>query len=217
MAFAKFTLQESLRLGQLSGLKDRTEAETREYQRLSVRKSRYKRQARLAVAPSAANTEQDWWEEGRVLLTPQEREAMIRQHEACLDRLHWMAHGHEVPPDDPDYVSPEDGLDLLLDSVRENGVTHLGYITKDEDIPSNWGTQRYWRDPDLLQKLYDENWQTTQYVRYGWLAALPDWKVVEFLTKKASWEWRQAADLVGYKLKVRKQREVPDDKTSNQN
>jgi hypothetical protein len=104
-------------------------------------------------------------------------------------------------------VSMETITDIKLDEellyivrgfVETNGVSHLGAITKN-DIAPDWCTRKYWNEPTLLQKLTSENPQTETYMLFGLHSALPDWRVVEFLTKKAGLSWKEAAQVVGYR------------------
>jgi hypothetical protein len=153
---------------------------------------------RKEKAASTARDEREWWNGNRETLKPEELAAMQAQHERVHDLLDWMELcGHEN--EGLDFVSVEEITADVVAFVKEHGVVHLGAITKNE-IPANWCTRKYWRDAALLEKLENENRQTAQYVLYGLLAAVPDWRVVQFLTEKAGWTWQKAADLVGYYL-----------------
>jgi hypothetical protein len=145
---------------------------------------------------ASQETEQAWWEHNRALLKPDELAAMQAQDEYVRDLMLSMQTVIDVKVSDPELIY------IIIGFVKEQGVTHLGAITKSE-IPANWPTRRYWADADLLNKLTGENPQTEQYVKYGLLSALPDWQVVEFLHKKAGWIWNDAADLVGYRTNQR--------------
>jgi hypothetical protein len=147
-------------------------------------------------AARTSETRKEWWDGNRATLAPETLEAMLVQHSRVLDQLYWMDHGHKVPVEDPDFVSVEEGVADLMGFLKDHGTVHLGAITKNE-IPADWPSRKFWQDPELLARLEDENQQTKQYVRYGLLAALQDWRVVEFLQKNG-WSWQQAADLVGY-------------------
>jgi hypothetical protein len=121
---------------------------------------------------------------------------MQAQHERVHDLLDWMELcGHEN--EGLDFVSVEETTADVVESVKQDGTTRLGYITKN-DIPADWPSLQYWRDAELLENLENENKQTAQFARYGLLAALPDWRVVQFLTEKGDWTWQHAAALVGY-------------------
>jgi hypothetical protein len=97
-------------------------------------------------------------------------------------------------------VSLKEGVAELVEFGKKHGLAHLGYVVKNNNIPPDWFEQPFWRDAALLEILENENKQTAKYVRYGLLAAVPDWRVVQFLTEKAGWSWQQAADLVGYRV-----------------
>jgi hypothetical protein len=136
-------------------------------------------------------TERAWWEGNRSTLKPLELEAMQEQDAYIRDLLFSMEAVADAQQSNPVLI------EIVEDLVKENGTTHLGYVSKNA-LPPDWPSRQYWRDAELMERLSGENKQTEQYVRYGLLTALPDWRVVEFLTEKAKWSWQQAADLVGY-------------------
>lgn len=189
--------QDEARLKELRAIPglQRSPEEEKEYSRLSARKSRYKAHAEQIA--STASSRDEFWESNRAGLSPQELESMTRLHERCLDVLCWMEIGREVEPSDDCYVPFEDGVADLLEFVNEHGTTRLGYIKKDQEIPGDWSTREYWRSSELLTKLCDENYQTSRYVRYGLLCALPDWKVANFLTERAGWAFEKVNALLG--------------------
>jgi hypothetical protein len=151
---------------------------------------------RKEKAASRTVTEREWWDGNRSTLSFKELTAMQAQDQRVNDLLDSM----ELAGEDPDFLNVEEITADLLAFVKEHGATHLGYVSKN-DLPPGWPSRQYWRDADLMDKLTAENSQTEQYVRYGLLAALPDWRVVQFLTEKAGWTWQQAAaELVGYYL-----------------
>jgi hypothetical protein len=180
--------------GEASATSETEDEKRRRYERERKRKQR----AALKAKKEAANTEaqEDWWNQNRTLLKPQELEAMLEQDTYIQSLMHSMEIVVNVQESDPELI------DIIVESVKENGVSHLGRISKN-DLPADWSSQQYWRNPDLLSKLTDENWQTAQYVKYGYLAALPDFRVVYFLKDKAGWDWWKAADLVGWSVDQR--------------
>jgi hypothetical protein len=125
---------------------------------------------------------------------------MQAQDQRCHDLLYVMDYAIEnsVSLKDLNYIFERDFVADLVEFVKAHGVTHLGRITKNS-IPADWPSTQYWRDPALMLKLADENKQTEQFVKFGLLAALPDWRLVEFLTR-AGWEWQKVAQLVGYHI-----------------
>jgi len=149
-------------------------------------------------AASTSETENEWWESNRTTLAPETRETMKEQDAHIRDVLLSMKTVIDVQQLDPELIQ------IVVDLVTEHGTAHLGCITRDPDIPADWSTgvfhgyAKYWQDTTLLSKLVAEGPATERYVKFGLLSGLPDWRVVEFLHKKAGWDWWKAADLVGY-------------------
>lgn len=166
-------------------LAEMTEDERRSYQRESTRRSRRKA-AGLSTA-SDAPTQEAFWAEMRALLEPETLAAYQAHQEAALDQMHWMEHGQIDPA----------GVDDLLDFIHENPPPRLGYFHTDVSIPPNWSDTPYWQDSELTKRLTDEGLATERWVKYGYLSSIPDWRVIEFLTRRAGWTWRQATDLLG--------------------
>ncbi len=159
-------------------------------------KKRKQREAERKVkAASTALDEREWWNGNRETLKPEELAGMLAQHERVHDLLDWMELcGHEN--EGLDFVSVEETTADVVEFVKEHGVARLGYVSK-TDLPPDWSTRQYWRDAELLEKVENENSQTAQYVKFGLLPALPDWRVERFLVDKAKWTWQQAVALVG--------------------
>jgi hypothetical protein len=158
------------------------------------RKQRAIDQKEKAAARTA--TEREWWEGNRSALSPEELQEMQAQDERCHDLLDWMELcGYEN--EGFEFVSVEEITNQVVEFVKAHEVTHLGRISKN-NLPADWPSQQYWRNADLMLKLTDENKQTEQFVKFGLLAAPPDWRVIEFLTDRAGWTWQAAAQVVGY-------------------
>jgi hypothetical protein len=135
----------------------------------------------------------EWWEKNRQAIPRHELEAMKAQHELVLDQLHWM----EKPltdPNDPDYVSLEEGTTDLVEFVRENPCPHLGYISR-FDLPADWG--KFWLDKELLARIRGESLATRVYADHGIYLGLPDWLVERFLMANG-WTWKRVAELLRY-------------------
>jgi hypothetical protein len=165
-------------------------------ERLAAKKSRQKKREQRADIKKLENasrtkSEKEWWDGNRATLAPETLTAMSEQDAYIRDVLLSMETVIDVQQLDPELIQ------IVVELVKEHGVVHLGSIVKDADIPPDWSEMSYWRDATLLAKLEAENQQTAQYVRFGLLVALPDWRVMEFL-QKAGWSWQNAADLVGY-------------------
>ena len=167
-------------------------------------RKKQKKTAEKVAAVDACQTQQQWFEKNRAELEPEKLKELQARHERVLDSIHSMGHGAELDPSDPLYVSVEGIVDILLDDIRTYGeCPHLGYIMRDQEIPSDWSTgawrdgRKYWHDPELLQMLYAEGAATELYVKYGLLSGPPDWIAVNFLTAHGQ-DWNKAASAVGY-------------------
>jgi hypothetical protein len=177
--------------------------EQRERKRARLTKRLSRTVEKEIKSASTTETEAAWWASNRALLKPEELKQLLAQQEQVLTQLWWIDNWDKFPPTDPDYVSVEDGVEDLLEFVKEFGTVHLGYIFH-ADIPSDWSDQKYWQNPELLLSLEGENQPTKVYVRTGILTAVPDWRVYEFL--KERWgcchteaEWQRLQRAVGYK------------------
>jgi hypothetical protein len=169
-----------------------------EKRRRVERERKRKQRAVLKQKKEALNTqsEQEWWAGNRARLKPTELESMVEQDAYVRDLLFSIKTITNVEAD-PELI------DIVVEFVKEHGVVYLGSFHRDQDIPYDWSSQAYWKQPELLAALKAENWQTERHVVYGYLAALPDWRVVEFLHKKAGWEWLRALELTGASLSSR--------------
>jgi hypothetical protein len=157
-----------------------------------AKRKRDERAAKQNAKRAASNqTREEWFAGNRALLAPTELEKMVEVDADIRDLMVSMETITDVSLD-PELV------DIIVESVKENGVAHLGYVSKN-DLPGDWSGRQYWRSADLMKKLVDEGWQTEQFIRFGFLAALPDWQVAEFLQKKAGWSFDKTAALLGYK------------------
>jgi hypothetical protein len=157
----------------------------------AARKRTARGKAREKKAAESARSEQEWWEHNRSKLAPTVLADLIAKDEYVHDLLVSMETITDIKLD-------EELLYIVRGFVETNGVSHLGAMVKN-NIPPEWPTRKYWTEPNLLEKLTSENPQTETYVLYGLHSALPDWKVVQFLHKKAGWRWDDAAKLVGYR------------------
>ena len=147
---------------------------------------------RKEKAASRMVSQSEWWDKNRATLPAETLQAMREQDVYLRDVLFSMESIVNVEWD-PELIG------IVLDLVKQHGVVHLSYIVKDPDIPPDWSSQSYWQDRALLAKLYAEGPATEIFVRFGFLSALPDWKVEQFLTTKAGWTWEQATSLLGQK------------------
>jgi hypothetical protein len=159
--------------------------------------------AAKVAAVDACGTRQEWFEKNRVELDPEKLNQLQGRHEQVLATLDWMEDGYLLDPSDECFVSIVDGVDILLDDLSKSDSPHLGYVKRNQDVPSDWSTgiwsgKKYWHDAELLQMLESEGPATALYVRYGFLSNPPDWMVVDFLTSHGGWDWNKAASVVGY-------------------
>jgi hypothetical protein len=119
-----------------------------------------------------------------------ELNAQLEQQVKVWDQAHWVNSvlaGINLPPDDPDYVSVEEGAADLFEFVRTNGVVNLELVLLDE----------YWQRP-----LYLERFQGTDpdsiFARLSFVSAMPGHKFYEFeqfLATQATTELATAAPL----------------------
>jgi len=163
------------------------------------RRQRAKEAAARSQAKDAAlaMSEEAWHASQRALLTADQLTAM-QTHDAYLcDVLFSMRTVQNVCELDPELI------EIVVELVKAHGTCHSGRITADQSISVSWSSRPYWQDPELLQKLCSESEATKTLCLYGYLAALPDFRVVSFLTEKAQWSFDRAAALVGWCLDSR--------------
>jgi hypothetical protein len=161
------------------------------------RKQRAREAAQRAQERTAEHCDnrEDWFASQRALLPADELAALQEQDAYLNDVLFSMKTVQNVRESDPELI------DIVTGLVKDLGTCHLGNITKDPDIPCMAIHRRpYWKNRELLDRLIAEGPQTAVYATYGYLNALPDYRVVEFLHKRANWEWDRAAALVNYKI-----------------
>jgi len=178
-------------------------AESQEEKRRRLWRERKRKQRSEQRDEKAAQTmeaESDWYASNRAQLQPNELEVMQAQDARCHDFTHVMRYAtkNNISVDDLNFIFEKDFVAELVEFVKDFGVAHLGAITRG-DIPNNWPERKYWQDSELLAALEDEGPQTQQYIRFGLLAGLPDWRVYFFLMEIAKWRFDDAADLLGYK------------------
>jgi hypothetical protein len=169
-----------------------------EKRRRIAREKKQKQRAAAKQKKQALNTEseQEWFQQNRARLKPDELTATQEKDAYVRDLLFSMK---TLKGQDEELVQ------IVVEFVEERGVAHLGRITKagPETIPADWPSRPYWQQPELLAALEGEGWQTAQYVRLGLLAALPDFRVEQFLTQKVGWSWERAISLLGQRVSSR--------------
>jgi len=158
----------------------KTLEEKRKYNREATRKSREKK-ARKAIAESTETYDQ-WWTKNRETLfktDPQQCKKWRTLSIASLDQIHWLEHGHLVPPDDPDFVDLVTGLDCLDDFIQEHGLLYTNPQFHPDVEGDLWQTQ-FWRDEKSLTHLCSLNEATKIYATYAFVAGVPAWTVERF-------------------------------------
>lgn len=74
-----------------------------------------------------------WWETNRKTLTESQKAELEARQSAVLDMFYWAQQvidgKYTLTPDDPDYVSLQDGVDLIRNDIEKFGVTTYFYQT----------------------------------------------------------------------------------------
>jgi hypothetical protein len=181
-------------------IEDVTESEAEKRRRLwRERKRKQRIVEREQKTAQHTEDESEWWTRNRALLSPTELAALLTQDALCKDFIVMMDYAgkHNVSLVDLDYVFEKDCLAAVVEFVKQNPCPHLGYIHRDQNIPSDWDDRKYWQDPSLLERLSAEGPATESFVKYGLLSSIPDWRVERFLMDKAKWPWMKVAALLG--------------------
>lgn len=174
-----------------------TEEQRKEYNRLHNRKSRRKTTTnegwkKLLDRAERAETQEQFWYLNRAEESPKQLEEWGAQQEVIHDMLHWMANVGTDSPADELYVSLEDGLDLLNDSITTRGFIKDGFSYKSkvlQDFIPDWAIWAttdfkdviwgaitpYWKDSDRLTALIEENEPTRVWALYGIKTAVPEY------------------------------------------
>jgi hypothetical protein len=162
----------------------------------AARKRQERKVKRLQKDAELLRTESEWHAKNREALTATELAAMQEKDEYIRSLLYSMRTINAQELD-------SELLDTVLDFVKQNPCPHLGYAHiggLNSQIAPDWSSRPYWQDPKLIALLEAEGPATASRARYGYLTSIPDWLLIEFLTKKAGWSWDAAAKLVGYKV-----------------
>lgn len=144
----------------------------------AARKAERKRNetAALPVVPDAAFVEagtiEQFWERNRAQAPPELIKELLEQQERALDQIRWLRNlmeGTGVGPEDPDYVSVEDGVADLEDFIQEHGVVELAFL--------NLGC---WRDSALFTALVVTDDSNARYLQFGILTSLTAHRYKQF-------------------------------------
>jgi hypothetical protein len=138
----------------------------------ATRKRTERQKAAAEKAIADIETKEDLWQHNRKLLSETELTTLLEKQERVFDQVHWansVLSGTNLPEDDPDYVSVEEGAADLLAFVRERGTVTMELVLIDQ----------YWKTP-----LYTERFQgsdpTSIFARLGLVTAMPGHKVYQF-------------------------------------
>lgn len=198
-------LSDEIRLEQLRKLgKSRSVEQQREFTRL-YQKSR-RRDQRGEESPFAQIEDaEDFWAANRLTLTKKKLDELLAQQELVLDEEHWMQHGFEVDPSDPDFVSLEEGLQDLDAFI----ATHLihdepqacqhhelrdfmpawGLFAPKDTYDKVWGrVEAFYKNAEHFNALCSESRATEVFARFGIRIALGAFQVRMFKQRIAEHE-----------------------------
>ncbi len=196
-------LRDSLRFNELRQKRgiDRTAEEAREYARL------YSRSRRKAIREGEgskalkvnkqvlANIKdvESLWAHNRSMTDGKVIHRYLQMQEGYLDEIYWSNCGWQVPPDDEDFVSLEDGIACMDAFIAERGMIHDDnfnspflqdfrphwgvWLSKADYVDAIWGrVLPYWRD-ERFHELCKESEATMIYAKFGIRTALPQYHV----------------------------------------
>ena len=167
----------------------------RTYNATKAKESRARK--KLREAASNATTQEEFWQKMRQSATPADQikiEQWQAEQERVLDQMYWLNAGWQTAPDDPDFVSYEDGLGDLDDFIATHGMIHdENYTSHDlNDFTPHWAiwcskaeikdpiwgvVEGFWKDAQRFEALCQENEPTRIYCMYGVKTALPQYHV----------------------------------------
>lgn len=194
---------------------NRTAEEQREFRRLEQR--RYRAKESKGNVLRDVQTAEDFWRANRLLANPRKIREWKQQEERVLDQMFWMQKGWAEAPHSPDFVPLDDGLTDLEHFVTTHGLIHddpfiyRSYELRDfrpawgvwahhEISAGIWGfVAPFFKDPERLKALSEENQPTAVYAKYGIRTALGACAVRVFKQRiaqhsdstKLGWETRE--------------------------
>lgn len=209
-------LKSWLRFKELEAIpvKQRSRDEHNEYQRLRRQQKKLEESGEQTVAEKVderIKTKEQFWELQRASLSTKipawkAREETVLDTLAYFDRLDA---GTETPENcGENYLSVEEGLADVLEDIEQHGVTHLGHVYDDSEIPIDWidgyfTGRAFFRDAEVFRMLQQENEPTRVFATTGILTALPDWITINFLVRHCGWKVKDANEAVGRKYDPR--------------
>jgi hypothetical protein len=158
----------------IDGLQTPAQIADRERKDKDAARKKFERQKAAAEkAVADIETKEDLWQHNRKLLSESELTALLEKQERVFDQVHWVngvLDGTNLPPDDPDYVSVEEGAEDLLAFVKTHGTVTMEVAL----IPE------YWKTPLYRDKFQHGTDPTSIFARLGLVTALPGHKVHQF-------------------------------------
>jgi hypothetical protein len=150
-------------------------------------------------------TRDAWFQFNRAKLSETELQELKARHERVLDLIEWIESGHLVDVTDELYISPLESVEIVLADVREHGAVRFSGIFHDQslgpdvfDTPWEHNTAPPYWQTKVLDKLVAEGPQTAQYARTGYLTALPDGLVCQYL-QQHGFPFEKAVEVVGWR------------------
>lgn len=209
-------LKSWLRLKELESIpvKQRSRDEHNEYQRLRRQQKKLEDRGEQTITERVeerVRTKEQFWALNRVSVSAK-LPAWNERQEIVLDTLAWFDRlyaGTETPENcGENYLSAAEGLRDVLEDIEEHGVTHLGHVYDNPEIPIDWidgffTGRAFFRDAEVFRMLQQENKPTRVYVTTGIITALPDWIVVDYLVRHYGWLVKEANEAVGRKYDVK--------------
>lgn len=139
-------------------------AARREAERLRGVKRRA--EARIEKQVESVTSLQDLWKLNRSTLSEQRLADFHEREERVLDLISWMdlvVSGNNVPPDDPCYVSLDEGRQDVEAHVAANGFTMIEISLLGE----------FWKSADLYARFLLRTDSTSTFARYGFVVGIP--------------------------------------------
>ncbi len=147
-------------------------AEKERLARDAARKRTERQKAAAEKAIADIETKEDLWQHNRKLLSETELTTLLEKQERVFDQVYWVngvLAGTNLPPDDPDHVSVEEGAADLSEFLKAHGTVTMELVL----------IGQYWKTP-----LYTERFQgsdpTSIFARLGLFTAMPGHKVHQF-------------------------------------
>jgi hypothetical protein len=130
----------------------------------------------LPVVADAAFVEvatvEEFWQRNRAAAPPELIKELLEQQERALEQISWIRNlmeGTGVGPEDPDFVSVEDGVADLEDFIQEHGVVETSFV--------NLGC---WKDPAVFTALVVTDDSNARYLQFGILTSLTAHRYKQF-------------------------------------